>query len=230
VRAKVAALRSQQANAETALAQCRSYVALAERLLAGKKPVLLITYGLPGCGKTAVSQIILEKLQAIRIRSDVERKRLFGLEANQTSRSDSGIYSQEATERTYRHLLNLARQLLENGYPVIVDAAFLMQREREQFHSLANELAVPFAIASVSSDNAIQRQRIQQRQLQNADASDADIAVLEKLRAVAEPLQTTEQEWVIEVINNGTLDDIAGNQSLRKRLDQLQISVDADKR
>jgi predicted kinase len=59
--------------------------------LARNKAALIITHGLPGSGKTTFAQIALERLQAIRLRSDVERKRLFGLSPLADSRASSGI-------------------------------------------------------------------------------------------------------------------------------------------
>jgi hypothetical protein len=60
--------------------------------------------GLPGSGKTVVAQRMLELVGAVRVRSDVERKRMFGLGALQSSRGrvDGGIYDAASTARTYR--------------------------------------------------------------------------------------------------------------------------------
>src|SRR5665647_1660727 len=131
VRAKISAIRARQQDtrptqAKDAMAACRGYLALAATCLVRKRPALIITHGLPGCGKTTVAQATLERLQAIRIRSDVERKRLSGLAPLQSSRSGigEGIYSAGATQRTYARLRELARGLLGAGFPVIVDAAF----------------------------------------------------------------------------------------------------------
>ena len=66
---------------------CRSFLTLAAECLALYRPALIITHGLPGSGKTTFAQAALERLQAIRIRSDVERKRLFGLLPLADSRS-----------------------------------------------------------------------------------------------------------------------------------------------
>ncbi|MFA5372094.1 MAG: AAA family ATPase, partial [Sideroxydans sp.] len=115
VRAKVSAIRSGQSGI-TARAKgdarhtCRGYLALAQRCLHERHPVLIITHGLPGSGKTTFAQYVIEQIGAIRIRSDVERKRLHGLQAFERSRGD--IYGAAATERTYTRLLELARSML----------------------------------------------------------------------------------------------------------------------
>lgn len=154
---------------------------------------LIITHGLPGSGKTTFSQFALEQMGAIRIRSDVERKRLYGLSALESSRSSAGdIYGQDATERTYARLHELAQASLEAGYTVIVDAAFLKREERERFHALANKLSAPFAIASLHAKDTALLHRLRKRQ---NDASEADVAVLEKLRAAQQPLSADELAW-----------------------------------
>ena len=66
---------------------CRSYLALARQCLGQYRPALIITHGLPGSGKTTFSQLALQQMGAIRIRSDVERKRLFGLGTLENSRA-----------------------------------------------------------------------------------------------------------------------------------------------
>jgi aminoglycoside phosphotransferase family enzyme/predicted kinase len=195
VRAKVCAIRAAQADipkreAKDELAACRSYLSLARHCLEQYSPALIITHGLPGSGKTTFSQLALQQLGAIRIRSDVERKRLFGLGMLESSRANVGdIYSPEATQRTYARLLELARESLAAGYIVIVDAAFLKREERESFHALAQSLSVPFAIASLYAKEGALRERIRQRR---NDASEADVAVLEKLRAMQEMLAPEE--------------------------------------
>lgn len=209
VRAKISAIRASQleiklSEAKRGMAACRRYLTLAANSLARRPPVLIIMHGLPGCGKTTVAQQVLEHLGAIRIRSDVERKRLFGLAPLQQSgsRVNDGIYSVDATQRTYAQLLKLARELLAAGFPVIVDAAFLKVAEREQFRALARELALPLVILSVKADDKVLRERIVQRLHHGQDASEADLAVLQKLQAFHEPILDAERAGVVEVINS----------------------------
>jgi hypothetical protein len=63
----------------------------------------------------------------VRLRSDVERKRLFGLAPHDASNSapDGGIYTAAATQRTYATAAGAGRRAARAGWPVIVDAAFL---------------------------------------------------------------------------------------------------------
>lgn len=157
---------------------------------------LTITHGLPGSGKSFESQRALERTGAIRLRSDVERKRLHGLPMLADSRA-SGVhlYTPEATARTYAHLLATARMLLRSGWPVILDAAFLRRDERDAARQLAFELRVPFAILHCEAPPPVLRRRLASR---GADASEADAGVLERLAAAEEPLGNDERAFLVE--------------------------------
>jgi predicted kinase len=175
---------------------------------------LIITHGLPGSGKSTFSQFVLEQMGAIRIRSDVERKRLFGLSALDSSRMHGGdIYSAQATQRTFERLRELAGELLQAGCRVIVDAVFLGRNGREHFRELARSLSVPFAIASLHAPDHALRERIRQRR---NDASEADITVLEKLQSVQQPLSTEELAWSVSFTTEETPGSNSNSQSWSK--------------
>lgn len=224
VRAKIAAIRAGQrgvAKADKQLKSCRSYLRLAHSCLTRRRPALIITHGLPGCGKSTFAQIALERLGAIRIRSDVERKRLFGLAALADSRAQTGadIYSEDATRRTYARLQELARVVIAAGYPVIVDAAFVLHAEREGFCALAKEMNVPFVIASVQTDAALLAERLALRSRRGNDASEADVAVLKKLQVFQEPLRDEELSAAVTFINDGDIDALRSADEAWKSLE-----------
>ncbi|HXU92476.1 MAG TPA: ATP-binding protein [Gallionella sp.] len=158
----------------------------------------------------------LEYYGAIRIRSDVERKRLYGLGALDSSRSrfGEGLYSKEVTHRTYACLYDLTLELLGCGFPVIVDAAFLRHGERARFRDLARQMNVLFAIAAMPTDLQLLRERIARRMAQASDASEADIAVLEKLAAAVEPVSPEERAFTADFA-----DERKGWESLEKLVD-----------
>ena len=175
---------------------------------------LAITHGLPGSGKSYISQQLVAAVGAVRLRSDVERKRLFGLAALDSSSEQvpDGIYSAAATRRTYARLLDLARVAIAAGWPTIVDAAFLRHEERERFAALAAELGVPFAIVDCEAALPLLRQRVVARQASGSDASEADVAVLERLVDVDEPLDAIEKRKAIAFRADAAdaLDQLAG--------------------
>ena len=183
VRAKVAAIRLGQGGGDPSV--LHDYLALAERLRQPPRPCLLITHGLSGSGKSHVAGELVERLGAVRLRSDVERKRLLGREAESaTAEGDKAtVYGTEVSDRTYQKLAELARTVVEAGYPVIVDATFLERERRDAFAALATELGVPFAILDVQADDELLEARVAARARTGRDPSEADLAVLELQRA-----------------------------------------------
>ncbi|HSN33596.1 MAG TPA: AAA family ATPase, partial [Ideonella sp.] len=165
---------------------------------------LAITHGLPGAGKSHVAQQLLERAGAVRRRSDVERKRLFGLGA--LDASGGAIYAADATARTYARLAALARDALGAGLHVIVDAAFLRRDERAAFAALAAELGVPFGVLDCRAPLALLRERVRAREARRDDPSEADLGVLERLADMAEPLGGDEQASAIAVDTSVPLD------------------------
>jgi uncharacterized protein len=206
VRAKVACLRAHQpgiaaqAKSETEQEQ-RRHLQLAERLATPAHAALLIMHGLSGSGKTTVAQDLLEALGAVRLRSDVERKRLYGLapQAHSNSGLDAGLYAPEASERTYARLAELARELLAARHPVIVDAAFLKREQRDRFAALARDTGARFLIAACTAPTETLRARVAARMREARDASEAGLAVLERQFATAEPLAPDEAGYVMTI-------------------------------
>jgi uncharacterized protein len=208
VRAKVAAIRLDQAGTDDertqTLALYRSYADLAERYAHSDRPALIITHGPSGSGKTAVSGKLIETGDFIRLRSDVERKRLHGLDALARSGSGvgSGIYTSAAGNRTYEHLAALAETLLDAGFGVIVDAAFLRRAQRDRFRAVAAAAGAPFLIVSTYAPVDILRARVAKRARTGRDASEAGTAVLENQLATMEPLGADELEQALVVDTN----------------------------
>jgi uncharacterized protein len=200
VRAKIAAMRAVQAEVGEAQRaglreKVQRHLALAQRVVEGERAVLVIHHGLSGSGKTACSQSVLESIGAVRIRSDVERKRLHGLHASARTgaRIQSGIYAADATQETYARLARLAEAVLDGGYPVLVDATFLKREQRDAFRDLARRRHVPFRIAQFTARYETLVERIARRSAEGADASEAGLDVLEAQLRGLEPLGPDEE-------------------------------------
>jgi len=202
VRAKVARIRADQpalaaAEQRAALAHCAHYLRLAVSLSRRgmRRPVLAITFGLSGAGKTTVAGRLLEALGGVRARSDVERKRLSGIDL--TARLDGpdlhALYSSSANRQTYARLADLARTIVGAGYPAIIDAAFLRRAERAEFCALARALDARFALIECTAAADVLRGRVMRRMATEADASDATAAVLEHQLATHEPVADEER-------------------------------------
>ena len=203
VRAKVAHLTAAGAGPGArfaALRECVSSLRLAETLIRPRRPYLAITHGLAGSGKTHYADWLLEQTPLIRLRSDVERKRLLGMPpvARTGSGIDQGAYRRDITAATYRHLAATARRLLLAGWPVLVDASFLDPRERQRFARLAARLRVPFHILACTAPAEVLQQRVAARAAQGSDASEANTAVLAVQQARYRPLGA--DEWARAVI------------------------------
>ncbi len=199
VRAKIATLRlSQELSPEERdkeLAEYHSYTDLAERYTRIRQPLLCITHGLSGSGKSRLARRLVDEHGMLRIRSDVERKRLHGLAASAHSGSavDAGIYTADATRDTYARLVDIAGATLDAGFPVVVDAAFLRQWQRRLFNELAVRRNTPFLILDLDVPLPTLRERLIRRSEQGQDVSEAGLEVLERQLLSREPLTDDEQ-------------------------------------
>ncbi len=231
VRAKVARILAAQpglpeAKVQAAQADFRAHLRLASSLTRPARPALLIAHGFSGSGKTTATQALLESLGAVRLRSDVERKRLLGLAAGQASGSPlgGGIYGEDMAEATYAELLRLARQVLSAGYPVIVDATFLRRRQRASFRALAQELGLPFLILDCRADGNELRRRVARRAAKGLDASEATLEVLVQQMSTAEPLGPDEAPCVL-TMDARPDDPMDFCQSVRRRLGWVDMDA-----
>ncbi len=202
VRAKVACLRLTQhgltQQAKRAIERSyRNYITLAQRYASDHRPLLCIAHGVSGSGKTTLTQPLLERFGMIRIRADVERKRLYGYRAEE--RSDGSIYSKEANRKTYDRLAHLTTSTLAAGLSVIVDATFLKRAERAHYKAIAQRLGVPFVILHFHAPKALLVQWIEARERAGVDASEASVAILERQLRWEEPLDKNEADVLIDI-------------------------------
>lgn len=193
VRAKINALQAAQ-GAGDCEARAAGYLALAEGYTARRSPALVLMHGVSGTGKSTLTDDLVRRRGFVRLRSDVVRKQLFGLAPNQSSH-DAGldIYTQAASERTYRRMRQWTQVALESGYSVVLDATFLRREHRRPFEALAEALGIPWHIVALQGDAGILRERVAERQRQGGDPSEADTSVLERQLAERESLTAEER-------------------------------------
>lgn len=198
VRAKVAALREKQVGtgaAHDALdTELRGYVDRAARATTPSRPALVVMHGLAGSGKSTLAQALVEAIDAIRLRTDVERKRMHGvaIDARTHSRVGADLYGEAETRAVYDRVSGLAHAIIDAGYTAIVDGTFLARWQRERFRALASSLGVAFVLLSLAAPRATLRARVAHRFEAGADASEADVAILEHQERVHEPLASDE--------------------------------------
>lgn len=200
IRTKVALLRAEQQpgteSAERERQSARDYMKLAhERLQPGEGGILLMM-GLSASGKSRLARELVPRLPALCLRSDVERKRLFGLDplADSGARLDAGIYSAEATQKTYQRLAGLAVSVANAGWTVIIDATFLSRSARDRFRTLAAEHELAFGVIQADAPLSTLEERIRKRKAAGTDASEADVAVLHRQLERMDPLDPEERQ------------------------------------
>jgi hypothetical protein len=182
IRAKVELLRARMARssqAEAARDEARAYFLLAQKFLAPTAPRLVAIGGLSGSGKSAVARAVAPALApfpgAVIVRSDVERKRLFGVAL--ADRLPDRAYAPEVSDQVYAMSRKRAMMALLGGQSAIVDAVHARQEEREALAALAARLGVPFTGLWLEAPAKTMRERVAHRV---GDVSDATPSVVDE--------------------------------------------------
>ena len=187
VRAKVSCLRHAQGDA-TAGEDARRLHRLAWRHLEQGRVVLVLVGGLPGTGKSTVARALAEQADAELLRSDELRKELAGL-AVTTDASASyrqGLYDPAHVARVYDELRDRARQLLEQGVSVVLDASWTSAAERDAAAELAEETSSGLVQLRCSVPLEVARARLTSRPREH-EPSDATEEVLEAMTGDDDP-------------------------------------------
>jgi aminoglycoside phosphotransferase family enzyme/predicted kinase len=204
VRAKVAAVEAagtaDVAARAAASALHRMYLDEVHRLLDARRPALLLMHGVSGSGKSWLAKGLAPLLDAVLLRSDVERKRLAGLGEFEQSGSAPGqhLYSPQSNARLLEWLLQCAGDALAGGCSVIVDATFVRAADRARFRQLAQAQKVELRLIHCNAPHEVLQSRIRARQRGGGDASEADLAVLAWQQAHAEAIAPGECLPVID--------------------------------
>jgi uncharacterized protein len=177
IRAKVTAARAAVAPDRAVIERsAMAYFELATALIAPPPPRLVAVGGLSGTGKSLLARALAPDLLphpgAVVLRSDVERKALFG--AAETDHLPAEAYTPDVTARTYAVLADKASRIVGAGHSAIVDAVFADAAERDAVAAAARANGVAFAGLFLTADLATRIARIGHR---TGDASDADAAI-----------------------------------------------------
>jgi hypothetical protein len=201
VRAKIAAITAAQAgdnapDRQSAIDDLRWHLDLAESLSKAGQVGIYLMHGPSASGKSTLARQLAAPMQALILRSDVERKRLYGLqaEADASDAIGAGIYTEEATTATYQRLLQLSQTIIDAGYSVIVDATFNQVGQRVLFQRMAQQRQCAYHIIDIKVSEPELEKRIRQRQY---DVSDANIDVLRNQLAQWRPLIDSEQTYAV---------------------------------
>jgi hypothetical protein len=203
VRAKVAGIarvQTAEPHRQAMRDKLQRHLQLAGRCIEARSPVLTLMNGLSGSGKSWLAERLVPLLPTLRLRSDLERKRLAGLTAQARSGSPigGGLYSPEHNRATYSRLAELARVLLEAGHHVIADAAFLARDRREPFYALARRAGARCVVIECDAPQPVLEQRVAARAAGN-HVSEADRAVLHYQLGRRERISASEDANVLRI-------------------------------
>lgn len=196
VRAGVAALRGDRdAPPGSARAETDRYLDLAERLTHRGRPRLFATCGVSGSGKTTLAARVVGACNAVRLRSDVERKRLAGMRPTDRPADAAhaeAVYGADASRRVYERLAAVARGLLAAGMSVVIDATCNHRWQREMLAAAARDCGVPLVWLDFDVPAEVVLARVATRAAAGTDASDASIDVVRMQLAEREPITAAE--------------------------------------
>jgi uncharacterized protein len=207
IRAKVTAARMERAAAaerDTIAKSARTYFDFAVRAIDPPPPQFIAVGGLSGTGKTRLARVLAPHIApmpgAVIVRSDVERKTLFG--AGETEKLPAAAYAPDVTARVYAAIADKARRIVAAGHSAIVDAVFAQPHERDALAAAAKAAKVPLQGLFLTADLATRIARVGGRA---NDASDAGAAIAQ----AQEDYDLGRLEWP-KIDASGTVVEILG--------------------
>ena len=183
---------------------------------------LVLMMGLSGSGKTWLARRLAQRSGIIHLRSDFLRKKLAGLGEFDRSHSETGagIYTSASSDRVYAGLADRAAIALDAGYPAIVDATFLEQSRRASLLEIARQRNARSVILSCEAPVDVLEQRIRARNRAGADASEADLTVLQ--RQIGQRDDLSESETAIKIVVDTT--DLDSDRSIDELADRIGLT------
>jgi hypothetical protein len=164
-------------------------------------PTLIVAVGLPGSGKSTFARQLAPQIGAAVLESDALRRLLFG----------QPTYSPIESQRLFEAIRASARELLEHGRNVIIDATNVKESDRRPFYELARETAARLLVLRFTAPQSVTKRRLTRRRrgLDQDDTSSAGMAVYQMLAEREEPL-------TIDHLHIDTSDDTAVSSALAR--------------
>ena len=164
---------------QTLIPEARKYLTEANSYLAPAPAQLVAIGGVSGTGKTVLATSLCPQIGptpgALHLRSDLERKALFGV--SPLTRLPALAYGPEINTRVYDTMCSKARAALKAGHSVVMDATWLQETNRKALQNLACQTGTKFTGLWLSADTQALEARVAARK---NDASDADVTVVRK--------------------------------------------------
>ena len=172
-----------QKDPDALIEDARGFMAQARSYLSPQDPALVAIGGLSGTGKTTLAKLIAAQIGrspgAVHLRSDLERKALFGVD--QLDHLPQSAYDPDVSTKVYTRMRDKARLALIAGHSVILDALHGPEAERDAAERLAADLGCAFHGLWLDLETPDRLARIEARK---HDASDADAEVARRQAAM----------------------------------------------
>jgi aminoglycoside phosphotransferase family enzyme/predicted kinase len=175
-------------------ARAQSYFELAWRYAdTFSRRTIWIVCGLSGSGKSTIAAELGKRMNLKCYRSDVIRKRLFGLSPEQQVVTTFGksIYTPAASDKTYEQMLVESRKEMSRGRSVILDGTFGRLQHRVLARRLAEQMEANVIFIECRCRQSTLRQRLTAREKQKS-ISDAR---LEHLKAQSQAFEPLDELW-----------------------------------
>jgi aminoglycoside phosphotransferase family enzyme/predicted kinase len=156
-----------------------------------EKPVLILTAGLIGSGKSYQAQRIAARLGADVIRTDILRKEMLNIHPAEKRHESfgQGIYARDVSQKTYEKAIELAAEKIQQGRPVIIDASFKNRSDRALAVNLSERLQVPFYIIECFCPDDVVKLRLEKRKLDKDNPSDGRWEILQEQKNQYEQIE-----------------------------------------
>jgi len=155
-------------------------------------PVLILTIGLPGSGKSTFARRLAPEVDAVILESDVLRRLLFG----------EPSYSPAENRRLFAALHASARELLARGRNVIIDATSIKESDRRPAFEVAEQTGARVLQIRFSAPEAVIARRLTRRS-ESQDPADSSSAGMRVYRRMAELIEAPKRDhWTIDTSND----------------------------
>jgi len=172
------------------------------------RPMLLLTCGLMGTGKSTLARALAEGLSWNRVSSDIVRKELARLSPQERRYEifHQGIYAPDFSRKTYQALFDRARTFLADGSSVILDASFKKEIDRSAALSLAREMNADFLLIECTCEEGILRERLARRTREAGQPSDGRWEIFGKQKEDFEKIEGVDSRLHLNLNTRFSLD------------------------